>query len=75
MKKMTKIIVTFLLFCSCFWMCACGGVGNSPFDEPSSSESGVEISGNESSSDGIDEDNSSGDSVNGGNWTAEVPFQ
>ena len=74
MKKITKIIVSILLACSCFWICSCGDLNNSSTDGASSTESSTEISGDESASDNSSEDSSSEDSTNGGNWTEEMPL-
>ena len=74
MKKITKIIVSMLLACSCFWICSCGDVSNSPSEDANSTESSVEISGSESDSENTSEDSASEDSENGGNWTEEMPL-
>ena len=74
MKKITKIIVSMLLACSCFWICSCGDVSNSSSEDANSTESSVEISGSESNYENTSEDGSSEDSTNGGNWTEEMPL-
>ena len=74
MKKITRIIAVMLLLCSCFWISSCVYVGNLFSNGESSTESSVETSENESSSEETDGDSSSEDSINGGNWTGEVPF-
>lgn len=74
MKKITKIIVSILLACSCFWICSCADVSNSSSEDASSTGSSVEISGSESNSENNSEDSSSEDSTHGGNWTEEMPL-
>ena len=74
MKKITKIIVSMLLACSCFWICSCGDVSNSSSEDANSTESSVEISDSESNSENTSEDGSLEDSTNGGNWTEEMPL-
>ena len=74
MKKITKIIVSILLACSCFWVCSCADVSNSSSKGDSSTGSSVEISGDESNSEDNSQDSSSEDSINGGKWTEEMPL-
>lgn len=74
MKKITKIIVSILLACSCFSICSCADVSNSSSEDASGTGSSVEISGDDSNSENSSEDSSSEDSTNGGNWTEEMPL-